>query len=521
MPKDTDTQLLRTSERRIFVLVLLAVLIGTGSYAGPIPSTAEAQPKVRVIVGGLVIDGSGRKAYRANIRLVGDTIADIGPIRPRRGEEIISARGLTIAPGFIDIHNHSEAGLAREPSAVSQVSQGITTLAVGPDGDSPWPVGDYLEKRRQQGIAVNVLAFVGHATLRELVMKKDTRRAATDREIEEMAELAEQGMNDGAYGLSTGLEYDVGHPATPEEVIALARVAARHGGIYMSHIRDEADDALAAFAEAIRIGRDARVPVQISHIKLGTVGVWGKAGDVIAMIDQARREGIDVTADCYPYDAWASTITVLIPSRRHDDPQAVARGLADVGGAGNVLVTSCKAHPDFEGLNLAEIAQMRKTTPVEVYIRIVKDGGAAVVCRSMIERDIRAFYTRPWVMVASDGGIGGRHPRGAGTFPRVLGRFVREKRWLTLEEAIRKMTAAPAARLGFTDRGVIRKGAKADLVVFDPKTVIDRSTFKEPQLLADGIDKVLVNGEPVWEAGKTTGRLPGAVLRKNSAVSRR
>ena len=234
------------------------------------------------------------------------------------------------------------------------------------------------------------------------------------------------------------------------------------------------------------------------------------------MINAARRKGVDVTADCYPYDAWASTITVLIPNRRHDDPKSVAKGLADVGGAANVLITRCKAHADYEGKTLEEIAREKNTTPVDVYMQIVKDGGAGVVCRSMIERDIKTFYTQRWVMVASDGGIGGRHPRGAGTFPRVLGRFAREKRWLALEEAVRKMTSAPAERLGLADRGFIRKGMKADLVLFDAKRVIDRSTFKEPQLLSVGIERVFVNGEPVWENGKTTGRLPGAVLRKTN-----
>lgn len=505
----------------VIVLGALPLSQKASSHTAISPSpNPPAQMKARIIVGAMVIDGSGHKAYRANLRIVGDKIADIGLFAPRQGEEIIQARGLVVAPGFIDIHNHSEDGLTREPTAASQVSQGITTLAVGPDGDSPWPVADYLAKREQQHTAVNVLAFVGHATLRELVMKHDTNRQATAQEIEAMARLAEQAMSEGAYGLSTGLEYDVGHPATTEEVIALARIAARHGGIYMSHIRDEADDAMAAFAEAIRIGREARLPVQISHIKLGTVGVWGKANQVIRMIDGARKAGIDVTADCYPYDAWASTITVLIPSRRHDDPQAVARGLADVGGAANVLITNCKAHVDYEGKTLEEIARARNQTPVDVYMEIVKDGGASVVCRSMIEKDIRAFYTQSWVMVASDGGIGGRHPRGAGTFPKVLGRFVREQRWLTLEEAIRKMTALPAMRLGLAGRGVIRIGTKADLVIFNPKTVIDRSTFKEPQLLSEGIARVFVNGEPVWENGKTTGRLPGAVLRKTTGKSR-
>jgi N-acyl-D-amino-acid deacylase len=499
----------------LFLLLLVAMLCGLPSLSHTF-ANSPAQAKPRVIVGAMVVDGSGRRAFRANVRIEGNLIVTVGPFTPRANDEIIDARGLIVAPGFIDIHNHSEDGLEREPTAANQVSQGITTLAVGPDGDSPWPMAEYLARRDKQRMAVNVLSFVGHATVRELVMKNDTRRVATEKEIQAMAYLVEQGMKEGAFGLSSGLEYDVGQRATTEEVIELARVAARHGGIYMSHIRDEADEAMAAFTEAIRIGREAHLPVQISHIKLGTVGVWGKAGEVVAMVERARQSGVDVTADCYPYDAWASTITVLIPSRRHDDPAAVAKGLADVGGAANVLIVACKAHADYEGRTLEEIARARRMTPIDVYMQIVKDGGAGVVCRSMIERDIKTFYTQPWVMVASDGGIGGRHPRAAGSFPRVLGRFVREKHWFAIEEAIRKMTSLPARRLGLTDRGLVREGMKADLVIFDPKRVLDRATFKDAGLLSIGIERVLVNGEPVWEQGRTTGRLPGAVLRKNS-----
>ena len=481
----------------------------------PISAQITSGARSRVITGATVVDGSGRKAFSANVRIVGDRIAKIGKFVTRADEEIIHAPGLVVAPGFIDIHNHSDAALDTEPALESQVSQGITTLAIGPDGGSPWPIADYLARRQAQPAAVNVLVFVGHATVRRQVMGRDLNRQATEKEIAEMAKLVEQGMRDGAAGLSTGLEYDAGHPSTTEEVIELARAAARYGGIYMSHVRDEADEVMTAFKEAIRIGKEARIPVQISHIKLGTVGVWGEAQKAVDLINAARHSGVDITADCYPYDAWSSTITVLIPSRRHDDPVAVKKGLDDVGGAGNVLVTSCRAHRNYEGKTLEEIAREQRLSAVDVYIQIVKDGGAGVVCRSMKESDIRAFYRQSWVMVASDGQAGGRHPRGAGTFPRVLGRFVRERVWLTLEDAIRKMTAAPASRLGLHDRGLLREGMKADLVVFDAKRVIDRSTFKEPLLLSEGIERVFVNGEPVFEKGKPTGRLPGVVIRKS------
>ncbi|MBA3442553.1 MAG: amidohydrolase family protein, partial [Pyrinomonadaceae bacterium] len=266
-------------------------------------------------------------------------------------------------------------------------------------------------------------------------------------------------------------------------------------------------------AEAIRIGEEARLPVQISHIKLGSQVVWGRSAEVVALIDRARRRGVDVTADCYPYTAWSSGIKVLVPSGRHDDSTHVAKGLADVGGAANVTITSFKKHPEYEFKTLATLAQNQGVTPVEMYMQIVKDGGAGVVCHAMKDEDIRTFYQTPWVMVSSDGGIGMRHPRGAGSFPRVLGRVVRERSWLKLEEAIRKMTGLPAERLGLKDRGFLRAGMKADLVIFDPARVVDRSTFAEPGLTSEHINLVFVNGVEVWRDGQTTGHKPGMILR--------
>jgi N-acyl-D-amino-acid deacylase len=490
--------------RKILFLGWLSLFVAIGA----------AQPHSILITNGKVIDGTGTKANGVSLRIVGDTITEIGKLKPKPNERVINARGNVVAPGFIDIHNHSETGLERQPTADSQILQGITTLAVGPDGSSPWPIGEYLQRRAQKPSAVNVLAFVGHATVRRKVLGEQFNRTATKAEIEQMAELVEQGMQAGAVGLSSGLEYDVGFPSTTEEVIALAKVAAKHGGIYMSHIRDESDSMLNALKEAIRIGREAKIPVQISHIKLGTIGVWGKAAEAIAMIADARKDNLDVTADCYPYDAWSSTITVLVPSRKHDDPREVSKGLNDVGGAANVTITNCAHHREYEGKTLQQLADEGKTTAVEMYMNIVKAGGAGVVCRSMTEPDIEAFYRQPWVMVSSDGGIGMRHPRGAGTFPRVLGRFVREKHWIRLEDAVRKMTSAPAARMGLKDRGVLRVGAKADVVIFDAKKVIDQATFKQPFEAPVGIIHVFVNGEQVVSESKVSGTTPGRVLQK-------
>lgn len=492
------------------VLVLLAALTLS------VLAQQSANNSQVLISGGTLIDGTGSVRRIADVRIVGDTIKEIGKLKPQPGERVIDAKGMIVAPGFVDIHNHSERGFANDPTARTQTLQGITTIAVGPDGGSPFPIADYLDWCQKQRLATNVIAFVGHATVRQQVMGKDFKRTATEAEIAKMAELVEQAMRDGAVGLSSGLEYDIGNPATTEEVIALSKVAARYGGIYMSHVRDEADLAFDAFREAIRIGRKANLPVQISHIKLGTVGVWNKADEVLKLIEAARREGGDITADCYPYEAWSSTITVLIPSRRHDDPAAVKKGLDDVGGGGNVLVANCPAHRDYEGKTLDDIAKMNGKTAVDAYIQIVKDGGAGVVCKSMIEPDIKAFYQQRWVMVASDGGIGMRHPRGAGTFPRVLGRYVREQKWLSLEEAIRKMSSFPAWRLGLKDRGTIKAGMKADVVVFDPNQVIDRSTMTQPGIEPVGVKYVFVNGGIAVAAEKVTGERSGAVLRHSS-----
>lgn len=465
-----------------------------------------------VIVNARVVDGTGAAARQASVRVVDGRITDVGDVRTAASDRVVDAKDLVLAPGFIDTHNHSTDGLLTEPSAVSQVSQGITTLVVGQDGSSPWPIADYLGRLRREPASVNVLTAVGHATIRRQVMGDDFKRVARADEVTRMVALVEQGMREGAIALSSGLEYEVGSYAATGEVVAMAMAAGRHGGFYISHVRDEADKAFEAMAEVVTIAEEAKLPVQNTHLKLGTVGVWRRAGEALALFDAARAKGLDVTADVYPYNAWSSTITVLIPSKHYDDPVDVARGLADVGGGENVLITRHAAHPEYEFKTLAAVAKSQGITPVAVFIQIVKDGGASVVCTSMVDEDIRAFYQWPWSMVASDGGIGMRHPRGAGTFPRVLGRFVRERQWLTLEDAVRKMTSLPAARLGLTDRGVIRPGAWADLVLFDPATVIDRSTFDEPFTLSTGIRQVWVNGTLVWDEPRTTGARPGQVI---------
>jgi N-acyl-D-amino-acid deacylase len=469
-----------------------------------------------VIQGAQLADGSGGPLHRADLRIVGDAIAEVGEITSQPDDRVVDATGLVLAPGFIDAHNHSTDGLDGDPEAITQVSQGITTVLVGQDGSSPFPLADYLARRRAAPSALNVAVLVGHATIRRQVMGDDFRRPATVAEITRMEALVDQEMRAGALGLSSGLEYEVGSYASTEEVISLARVAAKHGGLYISHIRDEADRTIEAVREAIAVGERARLPVQITHIKLGTVGVWGKAAEVVAIIEAARKRGVDVTADVYPYLAWSSNLKVLVPNKQWTDPASVKEALDDVGGGGNIQLTRLPQFPQHVGKRLNEIAGAEGLSEVDMYIRLVQDDEVGVIGHTMAEADMRTFLRQPWTMVASDGGVNVSHPRGAGTFPRVLGRFVRDEQWLTLPDAIRKMTSMPAARLGLRDRGIIRAGMKADLVLFDPTTVIDRSTFDEPRLRARGIYRVFVNGRPVWTGDSPAGDRPGVVLQRRA-----
>jgi N-acyl-D-amino-acid deacylase len=498
---------LRSELAAVVALALLALL--------PLFS----QPKLRsfLIINARIADGTGAPLYNANVRVAFSHIVGIGELQPEKDEPTIDVHGLVLAPGFVDIHNHSEEGLLKDPLAETQIAQGITTVIVGADGDSPWPIIGWLRSVEQTHTSLNVGIFAGHATVRELVMHKDYKRVATPQEIHQMEQFLGQAMNQRALGLSSGLEYDVGSYSTTEELVALAKIAAEDGGIYMTHIRDEADKSFEALNEEISIAERAHIPVEHSHIKLGTVGVQGKAAAYIKVIEEARKRGVDFLADCYPYDTWLSDLKVLVPDKQYTHPKSVAKALADVGGASRLTIVEFSPNPSYAGHTLADLAKSANLSDVGMYIRLIHEGDAAnteasILGQSMIESDIKAFYQQPWVMVASDGGVAALHPRGAGTFPRVLGLYVRQKHWLPLPEAIRKMTSLPAQRLGWKDRGVIREGAFADLVVFNPDTIIDRSTFANPTALPIGIEEVFVNGVLVWSSGKPTGERPGMDL---------
>jgi N-acyl-D-amino-acid deacylase len=480
------------------------------ALAGAAGAEAPVVPGV-LIRGGLLLDGTDQPGRLLDLRTEGAHIVQIGPgLVRRRGEAVIEARGLALAPGFIDLHNHLDQRILARPGAESQIAQGITTALVGLDGESALPIGAFLDRVQTVHPALNVGTLVGHGAVRRAVMGRDVSRAARPAEIEAMGRLVDEALDQGAFGLSSGLEYDPGFEARPEELLALSALVARRGGLYATHLRDEREGGLAALDEAVSLARRAGVRLQVSHLKLGSRDVWGRARDALRLL------GPDATADVYPYTYWVGSAAALLP--RGVEPEAAARDvLADVGGAAQLRVVNDPAAPRRNGRTLEQIAMAERREAAALLGRLAATGGT-LACACMAEDDLEVFLRDPRVSIASDGGLAVAHPRGAGTFPRVLGRYVRERGVLTLETAITKMTSAPAAQLGLLDRGRLAPGLAADLVVFDPGRVRDRATLQKPWLRPDGIVHVIVGGVAVVRDGRPTGRRSGRALRR-SAVS--
>ena len=496
------------------VAVLTVLASGPGAQSAPSPHL--------LITNGRLIDGTGAPARQADVRIDGDSIAEIGTgLQAQPGEQVIDARGQVVAPGFIDMHSHADRGLIEHPEATSQVEQGITTSFVGQDGGGDLPVSEMLDDIAEAKPAINIATMVGHGTVRGLVMGADFKRAATPAEVETMKVLVERGMKDGAFGLSSGLEYDPGFYSTEDELAALASVVKPYGGFYASHVRDEENEVFAAWTEAINVGRRAGVPVEISHMKLASKPVWGQSGRALEIIDQARRDGVDVTGDWYPYPYWQSAMYVLIPDRDFENTAKWQKGLDEIGGPGNVLVTSYTPDATWNGHTLAELADQQHTDAASLIVRMVQEAGPGIgiIGTSMDEDDMRAILAHPGVLICSDGALEGRHPRGYGAFPRVLARYVRERHVITLEDAIAKMTGQTAHRIGLSDRGVVAVGRKADLVIFDPATIADRGTPQDPAQAPLGIDAVVVNGVVELQDGRPTGARGGRALRKSTHPS--
>jgi N-acyl-D-amino-acid deacylase len=443
---------------------------------------------------------------------------------PPEGYEVVDASGFTLAPGFIDPHSHGDDELFEHRDALAAVSQGITTIVVGQDGDAPFPLAEFFQQLSTTPVAVNVASYAGHGTLRGKVMGEDFRRAATNEEIEKMRQLLIEEMKAGALGLGTGLEYDPGIYSERSEVVALAREAASWGGRYISHLRSEDRYYWDAVDEILAIGREARLPVQISHTKLAMQNLWGQTDRLIGLLDQARAEGIEVNADIYPYTYWHSTLTVLFPKRDFEDRKEAEIAVRQVSTPEGILIPRYKPEPAYEGKTLAEIAALRGTDPEQTLMDLIREAEAmratgeenveSVIATSMDEADIEKLMKWEHMSLSTDGALDGSHPRGFGTYPRFLGRYVRERGVMPLAQAVHKTTSLPAAQMGFSNRGRIATGFKADLVLFDPGTVLDRATTSDPHAVSTGIDRVWVNGVLVFEDGKTTGQYPGRALKR-------
>lgn len=515
-------------------------------------SAASAQDYDVVVRDARVVDGTGAPWFRADVAVRGDAVIAVGPSLGGEAERTIHARGRVLAPGFIDLHTHARRGIFEVPTADNYLLQGVTTLFDGQDGSSPLPLGEHLDSVAMLPPAVNFGSFVGHGAVREAVLGREDR-APTKQELDRMADLVRQAMREGAFGLSTGLFYVPGAFATTDEVVALARVAGAAGGIHVSHMRDEAAGVLDSVRETIAIGERGSLPTQITHHKIIGRAGWGRSAETLRLVEQARRRGVDVTIDQYPYTASSTSLAAaLFPAwGLEGGPDEVSRRLADLaerqrlraavagkidaerggGDPARIQIAACSFDGALVGRDLATVLRERGREPTvdeaaELVLEIVERGGATGIFHAIGEEDVERILASPFTMVASDGevpvfGEGAPHPRSYGTFPRVLAVYVREKGLLTLEQAVQKMTSLPAARVGLADRGLVRPGMKADLVLLDPAIVRDHATFERPHAYAEGIVAVLVNGVPVVEDGRLTGARPGRVLRGPGARSPR
>jgi N-acyl-D-amino-acid deacylase len=511
-----------TAAGRILVAGLLAIAAAGCEPGAPPADLPRADVDSRLIANVLIVDGSGAPAEAGAVRIRKGRIAERGNLEALPGETVVDGGGLVLAPGFIDTHSHADDHLFEQPGALAAVSQGITTAVFGQDGGSPFPLLDFRFRLLEQPAAINVAAYSGHNTLRERVMGADYRRPATETELHEMALLLERDLEAGALGLAAGLEYDPGIYSNTIELAALARVAAAQGGRYISHIRSEDRRFEQALDEIIAIGQAADLPVQISHIKLAMTSLWGRANEVLERLDAARAAGVDVTADVYPYEYWQSSMMVLLPERDITDRAEVEFMLREIAPPEGMWFTRYDPEPAYVGKTLADVAAARGTDPATAFMDLIAASEAMraetgqqsdmIIGTSMRPDDVAALILWPHSNICTDGALTDLHPRGAGAFTRVLGRYVREQGLLSLEEAVRKMTSLAADHMGFTDRGRIQPGMAADLVLFDPATVVDNATPQDPAALSSGIEKVWVNGVVVYDGGRETGARPGRFL---------
>jgi N-acyl-D-amino-acid deacylase len=528
---------------RLFLFVaVLGAFPAALQKAQPDSTAAQAPAYDLVITNGRIIDGTGNPWFRADIAIKDGRIARVGRIAPAEARASVDARNQIVAPGFIDVHTHAE-GIYNQPAAENFVRMGVTSLVTGNCGSSATDIGEFLAHIGKQPLAVNLATLIAHGDVRRKVMGLEARAPSAD-ELQKMEAVVEQGMRDGAVGLSTGLIYVPGTYAKTDEVTALALVAARHGGIYATHMRNEGERVFEAIRESIEIGERAGLPVEISHFKISNKNLWGQTPATIGLVREARGRGLQVTVDQYAYTASSTSLDSRLPSwvleggreagkTRLADPATRARVVKEIKDSlkrsgfkdfSYAIVASYAKNPAFNGKSIAAITKEARGktdigNQIEQILEMYAGGGAGMVYHSMGELDVQAIMREPFTMIASDSGVrrfgeGAPHPRGYGNNARVLGRYVRELRVITLEDAVRKMTSLPAQTFRLRDRGLVREGFAADLVVFDEATIADRATFEQPHQYPVGISYVLVNGQTVFANGQMTPARPGVSLRR-------
>ena len=528
---------LRVCSFGLLVALLMVVRLGSPEVRG---RELRARPFDLVITDARIVDGSGNPWFRGDVGIKDGRIAQVGRINPADAAKMIEATGQILAPGFIDVHTHVES-IYDQPAAENFIRMGVTSLVTGNCGTSTTEVAQFLARAKQQPLGVNLATLIAHGSVRRKVMGL-VDRDPTPAEMKKMEALVEQGMKDGAVGLSTGLIYVPGTFAKTEEIVSLARIVARYSGIYSTHMRNEGEKVVDAIRESIQIGEKAGLPVEISHFKIASRKLWGQSPVTLGLVREARARGLMVTVDQYAYTASSTSLDSRLPAwlraggleegkQRLANKATRERVVSEMKEAlkrsgfkdySYAMAANYKADKSFNGKSIAEITQQVRgkkdvKSQIEQIIAMYEAGGAAMVYHGMSEDDVQRIMREPFTMIVSDSGVRQidetvPHPRGYGNNVRVLGHYVRELQLLSLEDAVRKMTSLPAQTFGFRDRGMVREGFAADLVIFDEKTIADRATFDKPHQFPVGISYVLVNGELVFADGRMTGARPGVAL---------